>query len=376
MSRLKPINKSPKKKNVFHNMAFVIFCPKHWKIAVSDNFDERRELAVWLPFVYLSSDIKKRITVEESIALILSDDNTELMELYTREEPYDANVSYVRDINIEEFKFGFTRTVYLVRLHSDNPVLQCCRKTSRIIWLDIEHILNDNIDCLWGPNSLNEYIRQFDSKIQRVRSDYHTQTMIYDNYGPSMLGKNLLKSLNITEKHIQLFFIDFIEHCFPIIVMSFVSFKDYLGKYGFKTTEKTMKTLFNWLRMDTTFNHYSRSYLGFEDLLIGLACLDPVYIENLSQLELIFLYYDVDGDGYLGKEEFREMIEDIHKNETSDIIDSIVNDYWFAINPFESGVDFGEFLDSVNNQNIRIPRSLYPYKFRILVKIISTLDSK
>ena len=55
MSRLKPINKSPKKQNVFHNKAFVIFCPKHQKIAVSDTFKERRELAIWFPFVYLSS---------------------------------------------------------------------------------------------------------------------------------------------------------------------------------------------------------------------------------------------------------------------------------------------------------------------------------
>ena len=75
MSRLKPINKSPKNQKIFHNMAFVIFCPKHRKIAVSDNFDTPRTLAIWLPFVYLSSDIKNRITVEESISLILSDGN-------------------------------------------------------------------------------------------------------------------------------------------------------------------------------------------------------------------------------------------------------------------------------------------------------------
>ena len=64
MSRLKSINKSPKKQKIFHIMAFTIFCPKHRKIAVSDNFEEQKELALWFPFVYLSSDIENRITVE------------------------------------------------------------------------------------------------------------------------------------------------------------------------------------------------------------------------------------------------------------------------------------------------------------------------
>ena len=175
MPRLKPINKSPKKQNAFHNMAFVIFCAKHRKIAVSDNFDERRELAIWLPFIYLSSEFKKRITVEESISLILSDGNPELFSLYKKEQPFDSNVSFVHSTFIEAVKFVFTRSVCFVRLHSDNPVLQCCRKTSRIIWLDIEYILNDYIDCLWGLQ-LKIYINDLDEEIQSVRADYYIHT--------------------------------------------------------------------------------------------------------------------------------------------------------------------------------------------------------
>ena len=150
MSRLKPINKSPKNQNVFNNMAFIIFCPKHRKIAVSDNFDERRELSVLYPFVYLSSELEKRLTIEECISLILSDGNPELITLYKEEQPFESNVLYVWSTRMKKFKFGFTRSVCLVRLHSDNPVLQCCRKTSLIIWLEIEHIVNNYMDCLWG----------------------------------------------------------------------------------------------------------------------------------------------------------------------------------------------------------------------------------
>ena len=267
MSRLKPINKRPQKQNIFHNMAFVIFCPKHRKIAVSDNFDTQRELAIWLPFVYLSSESKTRITVEESITLILSDGNIELMELYRSEQPFDSIVPYVWSTRLKQFKFGFTRTVCSVRLHSDNPVLQCCRKTSRIIWLDIEQILNSYMDCLWGPQLLGNYI-YFEEDFQRKGIRFTLDTTIFTPEILRETDQNVLKSLNITEKQIHKFYIDFIEHCFPSIIMSFVSFEDYLRKYGFKTSQKLLMKLFNGFM----YWHYdlpTRDYLDFEELLLG-----------------------------------------------------------------------------------------------------------
>ena len=374
MSRLKPFNKSPKNQKVFHNMAFVIFCPKHWKVAVSDNFEEYRELAVWLPFVYLSSDIKKRITVEESISLILSDGDQELISIYKREQPFDFHVWFIWNTFIKEYNFGFTRTVYLVRLHSDNPVLQCCPKSSRIIWLDIENILNNNIDCFWGPQ-IGHHFSGFDEKSQRVRYCFLMDTTLFEDYPLPIENEEILESLKITEKQIQLFYIDFIEHCFPSVIMSFVSFKDYLGKYGFKTSEKTMKRFYNsFISIDYSDRH--KDYLVFEELLFGLTHIDPQSVFNDSRLEFILRYYDFDGDNYLSKEEFREMIEDIHENETSDMIDSIVNDYWFEINPADNGIDYDEFYESVHNPSIILPDSLCRHEFRVLMKIISTLETK
>ena len=372
MSRLKPINKSPKKSNVFHNMTFVILCPKHRKIAVSDNFDERRELAVWLPFVYLSSDIKKRITVEESIALILSDGNPKLMALYKKEQPFDSNLYFNYTSHIRVLNFGFTRTVCLVRLHSDNPVLRCCRKTSRIIWIDIERILNNNINCFWGLQ-VKRYLENFDEEIQSVRCDSFNHTEIFDRFIFTSFGERILNTLNITEKQIKLFYIDFVEHCFPTIGMTFTSFKDYLGKYGFKTSEKSMKRLFNIFLGNTILNNDSKLCLYFFNLLTGLTYMDPL---NCCRIKFIFWYYDINRDGYLSKEELREMIEDIHKNETSDTIDIIVNDYWLIINPFEEGIGYTEFLNYVQNQIIIVPDSFCRFEFRILLKIISTLETR
>ena len=373
MSRLKPFNKSPKNQKIFHNMVFIIFCPKHRKIAVSDHFDAQRELAVWFPFVYLSSNIKKRITVEESISLILSDANPELKSLYEKEQPFDLKISLIKSRTIQSFNICFTRSACLVRLHSDNPVLKCCRKTSRIIWLDIEQISNNYIDCFWGPH-LNHYITNFDDDFQILRTGYFIFTTIrpFILNPPPNLDLEVLKSLQISTNQIQLFYTDFIEHCFPSF-MSFPTFKDYLRKYGFKISEKSFKRLYNGF-MD--YSQHPADYLSVGELLLGLAHIDPKSAFNRTRLKFIFRYYDVDRDEYLSNEEFREMIEDIHKNETSDMIDILVADYWFILSPSEKGIDLPQFLASVHNQTIIVSDSLCRHEFRILLEMISTLETR
>ena len=254
-------------------------------------------------------------------------------------------------------------------------MLQCCRKTSRIIWLDIEQIFNNYIDCFWGQQ-IKFYARKIDGDFQRLRTHYaiYTTPFLYDPLPRN--DKEVLKSLNINEKQIELFYMDFIEHCFPIYVMCFVSFNEYLGKYGFKTSDKSMKRLFNGFLKIGVFIFDGENCLAFEELLLGLAHIDPQSIFYSSRIAFIFRYYDVDRDGYLSKEEFREMIEDIHEIETSDTIDSMVNDYWFIISPSEKGVSSAQFLHSVYNRTIIVSDSLCRHEFRILLKIISTLETK
>ena len=98
----RPINKWPKNKKVFDNISFGIFCPKHNKMAatyVSEIF-----LAEGLPFAYISSYIEINNSIKDSLCLILSGGDTELMAIYKEVFPFYTNVSYVlsRDENFSE----------------------------------------------------------------------------------------------------------------------------------------------------------------------------------------------------------------------------------------------------------------------------------
>ena len=134
-----------------------------------------------------------------------------------------------------------------------------------------------------------------------------------------------------------------------------------------------MKRLFNYFIKDTM---HKEKFLLFLELLFGLTRIDPQNNFKNSRINFNFGYYDSNRDGYLSEEELREMIEDIHENKTLDMIDSIVNDYWFIINPFEEGIDYAEFWESVHNQTIILPDSLCRFEDRILLKIISTLETR
>ena len=145
---LKPINKSPKNVLVYNCMSYFIYCPKHQKIAVCHNYEINRELAVNLPFIYLSSNIKTKITEEEGLSMILSDGDSLLMAKYKEERPFDTNISFVKYIEIKKSKINFTNLRCFARLHSDNPVLQCCRKTSKIPWMSAKDFQNNETNGL------------------------------------------------------------------------------------------------------------------------------------------------------------------------------------------------------------------------------------
>ena len=283
-------------------MSFFIFCPKHRNIAVCDNIDNYRELSIGLPYIYLSPDYNKRMTAEDGICLILSDGDSRLFAKYKEQKPFDTNVLKVWALHLKQTKFGFTRLTCYVRLHCDNPVLHCCRKTSRIIWLNAEYFPKDFTDILRNPMKVRTH-----KDIQNLLNDSRIYFEFYSvllpefisnysiNYEPEYDEQDVLKSLIITEKQTEMFSIDFTEHCFPSMVMTFHSFKTYLKKYGFICCEKYLQRLFYGFGQYS--GRYSTNILIEGELLIGLAFLDiecPSYKCRLKFVSVIMTSIETD----------------------------------------------------------------------------------
>ena len=69
------------------------------------------------------------------------------------------------------------------------------------------------------------------------------------------------------------------------------------------------------------------NFLSFEELLTALICLDPHCPHINSRFFLIFRYYDINRDGYLNEDELSQMVRDVHRNESKEVIDRIVAEY-------------------------------------------------
>ena len=376
--RLKPINKWPKNQSVFNCMSYFIFCPKHQKIAVCDNSDFNRQLAVYLPFLYLTPNIKHRLTEVEGLSLILSDGDSQLMTKYKEERPFDTNNSYVKRIDINQPNIVFTEFMCFTRLHCDNPVLQCCRKTSRILWMSAEDFQNNEFNGLWATilktNELFAFLDDIRIESCIFEEEYLTWAQTYDfEDEPENRRQMILKELKITKKQIHIFFIDFIEHCFPLDVLTYVSFKDYLRKfYHFSVDDKYLRRLFNSCAHNSI---NLGSFLCFEGLLICLAYLDFECPSNEYRLQFVFGYYDFDRDGYLSEEELREMVRDIDTNQSQEEIERVVSDNMF-MNESEKGMTNEEFYMRVHENWLVGTDKLCRFDYPILKIILSDLEIK
>ena len=158
------------------------------------------------------------------------------------------------------------------RLHSDNSVLQCCRKMSSfILWMSAEVYQKNGLNCLWVTLSkTNGFYKCWDQIwiYNNVLKDAFlkwAETYHFEN-PPQNKGQMILK------EQIELFLIDYIEHCFPTCVMSFLSFKVYLRKFcEFFVEEKMLKRIFNCFAVN--WNPFS-GYVCLASLLKGLAYFD------------------------------------------------------------------------------------------------------
>ena len=93
--------------------------------------------------------------------------------------------------------------------------------------------------------------------------------------------------------------------------------------------------------MEVIFNTKSGSFFSFEDILIALICLDPHCPHINRRVRLIFHYYDINRDGLLAGDELRQILTDIDKNESKEVIDRMVADFIAFKDSTESLIYYG-----------------------------------
>ena len=348
--RLTPINKAPSD-NIYDSLAFVIFCPQHKKMAVCSTEHTGGTSAVWLPFIYLSSTLGWNEAINDGLALILSDNDNEILNKLKSEHPWDVCILHLLRTQLPHTLRYITRLICLARLHSKSKSLVCCRKTSRISWIYFDQI--KNVENLWAQEvkacSKKVYSDMTDPEIYQivVEHDLDWALKYVPRDPPRNEEEDMLRHLGINEKHIERVLIDFLEHCFPAYLMTFHSFKNYFSKYGFNYEDNRMAKYF------TAFNFSGSGYLNFHELLLGMACVEPDVYNGSSRVKFIFRFYDMDRDGLLNQNDFIPLVKDLNPGMAENLVIEKVKENMRVMKATANGVAFQEFSTSIGTRKFR-----------------------
>ena len=298
-ARLSPINRSPEGQPFYDTISFLIFCPKHRNIAVCQTFYTNQKWVVWLPFIYHHKEISVDLAIEDGLCLILSDYDSVILQKYKKELPFDTNIYYKYEVYLPNTTKPVKQISCWARLHSDNPGFECCRNTSRIHWFneDDEEECKTIQEQYWGPE-VRECCLRMKANLSIIETAHYSYqgpalnlaTGYYHNGKVVTREDRILKASGITRKQIDLLYIDFKDHCFPMFSMTFSSFVEYLSKYGIHENTERMRRLFNtFLSMKSSDPYITWNKLTFENILLGLAFMDKVLTMNTG----LYLYSNI-----------------------------------------------------------------------------------
>ena len=108
-------------------------------------------------------------------------------------------------------------------------------------------------------------------------------------------------------------------------------------------------------------------HLSFEDLLIALTSMDPHCPHNKSRLDLIYRCYDF--VRYSNENDLREIFEDIHRNESKEVIDRMVAEYMADKENSSEGLTYNDFEKGVISGTIEGTDRLLRLKFPLFRRI-------
>ena len=342
--RLLPINKLPAQ-NMFDTVAFVLYCTEHERIATCKTEHKGGTYAIYLPFVYMDITIGWEEAIDDGLAMILSETDVNRRKLKI-ERQWEACI-----LNIDRTQFPYTqkfitRLISLARVKS--PI--CCKNTERINWVALNE-LKKGVENDWGMRiplrKLTVNMEDVDSYQTIFESDLEWVMTFVPRDPPHNDEEDMLSKMNITERHIERVFADFLEHIFPAIHMSLHSFKNYFQKYGiFWDSSQSMKYM-------NAFNYKeTKGILSFHEVLCGISCIEPDIYNGPIRNKFLFRYYDTDKDGFLSVVEFSALIKDLNPTASDNAINSLTKESMKQLNSSVK-VSLDEFIKGIRSHKLR-----------------------
>lgn len=198
------------------------------------------------------------------------------------------------------------------------------------VWITLKSIPN-NINNIWGGEPFRIYT-ELSSKIEaantlaKMNVSQFQLTEVNNSHPRALLARTdwlspMIKSIqrnlpNMFDHAVYNLYNEFAVQCFPSNAMSISSFCILLDKLGLvlgavanpatNVVPEPRKRLFRGL------DRHSRSFIDFEDLCIGLIIFENnnVIADLPNRQQYIFRFYDLDGDGKLEGEEYKQLVID------------------------------------------------------------------
>lgn len=311
-------------------------------------------------------------------------------------------------IQIPDGEF-ITRLVYLARWKASDK--NCCRNTSNIKWLPLNMICDSSISSsTLMKTSTNSSSLKNTSNMANVASNdknfSHYQTLMGRFWGSEVvtyaaylkttkittmgqlmqvteqtssevfkyvnrvcdkqvssdktrnktldLFSQFLSDAKFTEMDVVKIYSDFVQHCYPSLNMSFVSFQDYCQRIKmasyFDEKNISFKNIFKAM------NYKVKNYIAFNEFLLGMASIDQNSPHTQPRYTYIFRYYDSDSDGYLDREDLRRLLQDVQRVNKN--LDVDVETTLTKLIPLDKKMNYDSFVNEINTQRLKGTGSL------------------
>lgn len=309
-------NQLPYGQRVFNICGLAIKCI-HNRMAL---FYVKDRTALWLPFVITNAGQKWETCIRAMEEMIVSDQIVDPKEK-------DLELTKVMITSTQMFSFRrlqlpndeFVEQTIVCGYWTSSGKVLCCANTERFFWCAIEDIINKKNSQIWGGEviDLARFLNKSDQEMKgslieicELTNDDTYQFLTYSLNSSNTTKRWIAESLHKTSvdrRTAQKLHSDFVQHCYPSLNMSYISYRQFLTHIRTNQLEDKLMD-----RAFIAFSFKSPGFISYKELLLGLVAIDPLSPDNDMRIAYIFYAYDHNLDGYLDRSDLMQMVTDIY----------------------------------------------------------------